>query len=80
MAAISVKGPFGGAVVGRVGKGILWRISLLWELCFQGSLLILWADVCGKWVNAILAAEKHRIQETELETGNGENTESQGVI
>lgn len=57
--------------MGRVGKGSLWRISLLWELYLQDSLLILWANACGKWVNSIVAAEKHRIQETELETGNG---------
>ena len=71
MAASSVEGHFGGAIMGRMGKGSLWRISLLWELYLQDSLLNLWANACGKWVNSIVAAEKHRIQETELETGNG---------
>lgn len=68
MAAFSVEGPFGGAIMDRVGKG---RISLLWELYFQDNLLTLWADACGKRVNSIVAAEKHRIQKTELETGSG---------
>ena len=58
MAAFSVEGAFGGAIMGRVGKG---RVSLLWELYFQDNLLTLWAGACGKCVNSIVAAEKHRI-------------------
>lgn len=54
------------------GRGVYGvDLSPLGNYIFKIAFLILWANACGKWVNSIMAAEKHRIQETELETGNG---------
>lgn len=56
--------------MGRVGKGV-YGGSLSFDYIFKISLLILWAVLVGNgWIQSWLQ-RKHRIQETELETGNG---------